>query len=103
MSVVGDFNRWDGRVDAMRPRGSSGIWELFIPELNEGAIYKYEIIGPAGNMLPFEGRSVWVSCRTAAEYRLGGGTVWIRIRRNDGNWIERRRTRKWLDAPICDL
>src|SRR2546429_5928997 len=37
-----------------RSRGSSGIWEIFIPELAEGAIYKFEIIGPAGNMLPLK-------------------------------------------------
>ncbi len=42
VSVVGDFNRWDGRRP-MRARGTSGIWELFVPELAEGAIYKYEI------------------------------------------------------------
>ncbi len=54
VSVVGDFNHWDGRVNVMRARGSSGIWELFVPELKEGAIYKYEIIGPTGEMLPLK-------------------------------------------------
>jgi len=49
VSLVGDFNRWDGRVNPMRARGSSGIWELFVPELGEGAIYKYEIIGALFN------------------------------------------------------
>src|SRR5712691_4415283 len=48
VSVVGDFNGWDGRVHSMRARGSSGLWEIFVPELNEGAIYKYEIVGPSG-------------------------------------------------------
>ncbi|MBP7461927.1 MAG: 1,4-alpha-glucan branching protein GlgB [Candidatus Delongbacteria bacterium] len=43
ISVVGDFNRWDGRLHPMRIRGSSGIWELFIPNLGEGCLYKYEI------------------------------------------------------------
>jgi len=42
-SVVGDFNQWDGRAHPMRNRGPSGVWELFVPELAEGAIYKYEI------------------------------------------------------------
>ena len=51
VSVVGDFNHWDGRVNVMRARGSSGIWELFVPGLQEGSIYKYEIIGPTGEML----------------------------------------------------
>ncbi len=54
VSVVGDFNHWDGRVNPMRARGSSGVWELFVPELNEGAIYKYEIIGPRGDLLPLK-------------------------------------------------
>src|SRR3989449_3146928 len=44
VSVVGDFNGWDGRVHPMRARGSSGLWEFFFPELGEGAIYKYEIV-----------------------------------------------------------
>ncbi len=43
VSVVGDFNDWDGRIHMMRSLGSSGIWELFVPELEPGACYKYEI------------------------------------------------------------
>lgn len=43
VSVVGDFNHWDGRRHPMRSRGSSGIWELFIPGVEEGVLYKYEI------------------------------------------------------------
>jgi 1,4-alpha-glucan branching enzyme len=54
VSVVGDFNRWDGRVSPMRHRGSSGIWELFIPGLGEGAVYKYEIAAPQGSVLPLK-------------------------------------------------
>jgi 1,4-alpha-glucan branching enzyme len=41
--VVGDFNSWDGRLHAMRALGASGIWELFVPEVGEGARYKFEI------------------------------------------------------------
>jgi 1,4-alpha-glucan branching enzyme len=43
VSVVGDFNGWDGRLHAMRSMGTSGIWELFIPEVGEGTRYKFEI------------------------------------------------------------
>src|SRR6266496_2942592 len=43
VSVVGDFNAWDGRVNQMRMLGGSGVWELFIPDLLPGALYKYEI------------------------------------------------------------
>jgi 1,4-alpha-glucan branching enzyme len=43
VSVVGDFNDWDGSKNPMRPLGSSGVWELFIPRLREGELYKYAI------------------------------------------------------------
>ncbi|MGF1483679.1 MAG: 1,4-alpha-glucan branching protein GlgB [Opitutales bacterium] len=45
VSVVGDFNHWDGRYHPMRALGASGIWELFIPGLEPGLKYKYELIG----------------------------------------------------------
>src|SRR5687768_8527518 len=48
VSVVGEFCGWDGRVYPMRTMGSSGIWELFVPEIGAGALYKYEIITQAG-------------------------------------------------------
>ena len=44
VSVVGNFNSWDGRRHLMRSRGSSGVWELFIPEFAEGELYKFEIL-----------------------------------------------------------
>ena len=43
VSVVGNFNQWDGRVNPMRVRGASGVWEIFIPNLCEGELYKFEI------------------------------------------------------------
>jgi 1,4-alpha-glucan branching enzyme len=51
VSVVGNFNNWDGRLHQMRRLGVSGIWEIFIPDLTAGALYKYEIRPPGG--LPF--------------------------------------------------
>ncbi|HEX7782869.1 MAG TPA: 1,4-alpha-glucan branching protein GlgB [Sphingobium sp.] len=54
VSVVGDFNRWDGRRDVMRLRRDTGIWEIFVPEVGAGAAYKYEIIGPDGVTLPLK-------------------------------------------------
>jgi len=44
VSVVGDFNRWDGRCHSLRTLGSSGIWEIFIPGLAAGCLYKFEIL-----------------------------------------------------------
>ncbi|MBA2251274.1 MAG: 1,4-alpha-glucan branching enzyme, partial [Nitrospirales bacterium] len=43
VSVVGDFNGWDGRRHQMRNRGAPGLWELFLPDLPEGSLYKYEL------------------------------------------------------------
>ncbi|WP_353642216.1 1,4-alpha-glucan branching protein GlgB [Mesorhizobium sp. WSM2239] len=54
VSVVGDFNEWDGRRHSMRRRIDTGIWEVFVPDLGEGRPYKYEIIGPTGEKLPLK-------------------------------------------------
>jgi 1,4-alpha-glucan branching enzyme len=50
VSVVGDFNSWDGRLHPMRSMGSTGIWELFLPDVGEGAHYKYEIHAGSGEL-----------------------------------------------------
>jgi 1,4-alpha-glucan branching enzyme len=54
VAVVGDFNRWDGRVHGMRKRLDSGIWEIFLPGLRAGEGYKYEIVGADGERLPLK-------------------------------------------------
>jgi 1,4-alpha-glucan branching enzyme len=54
VSVVGDFNEWDGRRHAMRARQDTGIWELFVPEIGAGQIYKYEIVAADGTTLPLK-------------------------------------------------
>src|SRR3974390_2736546 len=54
VSVVGDFNRWDGRRCQMRKRFDSGLWEIFVPHLKAGAVYKYELVGPDGALLPLK-------------------------------------------------
>ena len=54
VSVVGNFNEWDGRRNAMRLRRDTGIWEIFLPGITEGHAYKYEIVGPDGNVLPLK-------------------------------------------------
>jgi len=48
VSVVGDFNGWDGRLHQMQMLGNSGVWELFIPKLTTGILYKFEIHAPNG-------------------------------------------------------
>jgi len=54
VSVVGDFNAWDGRRHQMRARHGSGVWEIFAPGLGAGVMYKFEILGPEGKLLPLK-------------------------------------------------
>jgi 1,4-alpha-glucan branching enzyme len=97
VSVIGDFNRWDGRVHPMRKLVPAGIWEIFIPDLPDGAFYKYEIRTPEGHLLdksdPY-GRRFEVPPNTASiiwtegRYDWGDGD-WIRDRPSCGGWQER--------------
>ena len=99
VSIVGDFNRWDGRVNPMRARGSSGIWELFVPELGEGAIYKYEIIGAQGAMLPLKADPY----AFRGELRPNTGSVVVDLdtfKWADNDWIDQRAQKNWLESPI---
>ena len=54
VSVIGPFNDWDGRRHAMRLRLNTGIWEVFIPAVGVGALYKFEIVGPDGTLRPLK-------------------------------------------------
>jgi 1,4-alpha-glucan branching enzyme len=54
VSVVGAFNAWDGRRHQMRKRVDSGVWEIFAPDIGEGTIYKYEIVGKDGKLVPLK-------------------------------------------------
>ncbi len=54
VSVVGNFNAWDGRRHPMRRRVEAGLWEIFVPHLSAGDAYKFEIVGPQGNLLPLK-------------------------------------------------
>ncbi len=54
VSVVGDFNHWDGRVNPMQPRGHSGIWETFVEGVGPGALYKFELHDAQGHLLPLK-------------------------------------------------
>ena len=54
VSVVGDFNQWDGRRHVMRKRRDTGVWEIFIPNAHEGQCYKYELLDSSGTLLPLK-------------------------------------------------
>jgi 1,4-alpha-glucan branching enzyme len=99
VSVVGDFNSWDGRVHAMRPRGVSGIWEIFLPGLDEGTVYKFEILGGGGSYLGLKSDPYGF----AAEVRPKNASVVCNIDRyrwKDRAWLEQRSSRDWLHAPM---
>ena len=70
VAVVGDFNLWDGRLHPMRSLGASGIWELFVPGVESGARYKFELRTQDGRVAG-EGRPGRVPHRGAAADRVG--------------------------------
>jgi 1,4-alpha-glucan branching enzyme len=99
VSVVGDFNGWDGRVHAMRQLAPSGVWEIFIPNLPDGERYKFEIGTKDGGVLkksdPFA-TALEPPPATASIVRDVSGYQW-----NDQDWMEqRRRANAWLDRPM---
>jgi 1,4-alpha-glucan branching enzyme len=99
VSVVGDFNRWDGRVNPMRLRENSGVWEIFIPELKDGVIYKYEIRSRLGE-LPFLKADPYAF---EAELRPNSGSVVATLDGygwSDEAWMKARGRREWLAEPI---
>ncbi len=99
VAVVGSFNGWDGRRHPMRRRMEAGVWELFIPGIGPGALYKYEIVGADGSSLPLKADPV------AELDELPPGTasvvpdptpfVWT-----DRQWMSERAARHAPDAPI---
>jgi 1,4-alpha-glucan branching enzyme len=98
VSVVGSFNGWDGRYHPMRARGTSGIWELFIPEITEGDLYKFETRSEAGDLQiktdPFAKRM---------ELRPQTASIVHRIRDDnwtDASWIEQRSNSHSVEEPV---
>jgi 1,4-alpha-glucan branching enzyme len=98
VSVVGDFNNWDGRFHPMRLLGASGVWEIFIPGVGVGAHYKFEIRDAHGNIKlntdPF-GFFFEVAPKQAA-------IVWDtkKFKWNDAAWLKQRRERDALRSPM---
>jgi 1,4-alpha-glucan branching enzyme len=98
VSVVGDFNVWDGRRHPMRRRGPTGMWETFIPGLGEGATYKYEIRGHNGYVGPLKADPVGFG----SEHPPANASVVRRIVGDfhDQDWLAGRAARHTIDAPI---
>jgi 1,4-alpha-glucan branching enzyme len=99
VSVVGNFNGWDGRLHPMRPLGASGVWELFVPGLGTGELYKFEIWDVRGHIRiktdPY-GTYFEAPPGNAAIVHDVASFAW-----NDAAWMERRRaTAEDLDQPM---
>ncbi|MBI1176024.1 1,4-alpha-glucan branching protein GlgB [bacterium] len=98
VSVVGDFNFWDGRRHPMRRLGSSGIWEIFVPGIGRGAHYKFELLDAHGNVVlktdPY-GTFFEVPPKNAAIVWPVDDFAW-----SDGKWMGQRAGLQPLHAPI---
>src|SRR5262245_35683907 len=99
VSVVGDFNHWDGRAHPLRSLGASGLWEGFIPGIRSGIPYKFEIHLEQGPPIikadPFA-LAAELPPRTASVTSDLGGHVW-----QDAPWMHDRRDRSPLDRPVA--
>jgi 1,4-alpha-glucan branching enzyme len=100
VSVVGDFNDWDGRRLPMRRRPEIGFWELFVPGLRPGCLYKYEIIGADGLLLPLKADPYAEQTEkppgTASIVAAPSRHLW-----QDGAWSVQRAQRNNRSAPIA--
>ncbi|GHA16159.1 1,4-alpha-glucan branching enzyme GlgB [Devosia pacifica] len=99
VSVVGAFNDWDGRRNPMRKRRDTGIWEVFIPKLGPGTIYKYEIVGSDGSLLPLKAdpyaRQSEMRPRTASIVPDPAPFEWT-----DDAYMARRAEQDWRRSPM---
>ncbi len=98
VSVVGDFNHWDGRVHPMRKLLGSGIWEIFLPGIKEGAHYKFEVKGYHGEIClksdPFAFYGQHGLQTASIVYDLG------RFAWSDESWMKYRASQEWPKKPI---
>ena len=99
VSVVGDFNGWDGRRNVMRKRRDTGVWEIFIPGAHEGQCYKYELLDAAGKLLPLKsdpfGFSAEMRPKTASRVVRTDNFAW-----EDKAYLDRRNKTDQRRAPM---
>ncbi|HQN65806.1 MAG TPA: 1,4-alpha-glucan branching protein GlgB [Methylophilus sp.] len=99
VSVIGNFNQWDGRINPMRIRGSSGVWEIFIPNLGEGELYKFEIRNRHTGAIMIKTDPY----AQAYEVRPGNAAKIIpasQHRWQDEPWLSQRANYDWLHSPF---
>jgi len=95
--VVGDFNSWDGRIHPMRTLGSSGVWELFLPGVEPGARYKFELVGADGRLrLKADPFGFYMERPPAtASIVYDSGYAW-----SDDAWVTDRDAKLQLEQPL---
>ncbi|MCU1469025.1 MAG: 1,4-alpha-glucan branching enzyme [Glaciihabitans sp.] len=95
--VMGDFNDWDGRAHPMRSLGSSGVWDLFVPGVADGATYKYEILGADG---VWTGKADPMAQATECPPATASAVFTSKHEWSDGEWMDQRKGRDWLHEPM---
>lgn len=98
VSLLGEFNRWDGRLFPMRSMGSSGIWELFVPGLKPGGLYKFEIKTQDGHLrIKTDPLAFFMELPPAMCAR-----IWdlSQYQWQDSEWLEKRTRRDWRASPM---
>ncbi|RBP67128.1 1,4-alpha-glucan branching enzyme [Brevibacterium sanguinis] len=95
--VIGDFNGWNGAGHAMRSLGSTGVWELFIPGVGAGSVYKFEILGRHGQWLQ---KADPMAFGTEVPPATGSVVTESRYTFHDDEWIARRSETDPHDAPV---
>ncbi|WP_367136043.1 1,4-alpha-glucan branching protein GlgB [Saccharothrix sp. HUAS TT1] len=95
--VCGDFDGWDGRANPMRSLGSSGVWEIFIPGIAEGARYKFRVLGRDGGWHEKADPMAFATETPPATASVVAGTAheW-----GDDEWRARRDATQWVNAPM---
>jgi 1,4-alpha-glucan branching enzyme len=99
VSVVGDFNRWDGRCHAMRSLGGSGIWEIFIPGLKAGCYYKFELLNRYTNEVLLKTDPYGQQF----EFRPNTSSIVVEEKNHtwkDSQWMTHRPSHNWLHEPM---
>jgi len=99
VSVVGDFNMWDGRRHPMRFRHEGGVWEIFLPGVTPGALYKYEIRARNGELLPLKADPV----AFYAEHPPATASIVYDLGRYDWNdeaWMRNRAAANGISSPV---
>ncbi len=99
VSVVGNFNKWDAKVNKLTPRGSSGVWEGFIPGVQKGALYKYHVASRYAMYSADKSDPLAIYCELSPST---ASVVWdLDYAWGDQKWMSRRRSSHGLQQPVA--